>query len=166
MGSAADVSLHSVLAPAGPQATLIHQLWLVMALTSTVVLVVVLGFVGFALLKGSRQGRDRARPVTSEASLSRGVAFAVTATALILLGLLAVSLWIGRATASLHAERIGSWIAAAERALGIDGRPVRIGVEHVTDVGRRVAIALTVSDTTADVVERRVREYISRIPGA
>ena len=60
---------------------------------------------------------------------------------------------------------IGRWIGALERAFNVDqGRPVTIDFRSVTDVGRDIKLDVTVSETMADVVERRLRAWLSNIP--
>jgi len=91
----ASTVLQSILDPAGPQAAYISRLWWLMLWVTTIVFVLVLGFLAAALL--------RRRRATSEQSLARAVVAAVGATVVILFGLLIASVWTGRAVASLGA---------------------------------------------------------------
>ena len=65
-------------------------------------------------------------------------------------------------------ERCGRWTAALERALGVgDGRPVRIRIEHVVQVGIDVQVDVDADRTAVWAWERWVRRvFIGRIPGA
>src|SRR5436190_19817734 len=96
--------LQSVLEPAGPHATSIHNLWLVMLGTSAAVFVAVLAFVAAALVLGIRARREGGPPRPSERSLGAVVVGAVALTCAVLLGLLVASVWTGRHVASLRAE--------------------------------------------------------------
>jgi sporulation protein YlmC with PRC-barrel domain len=61
---------------------------------------------------------------------------------------------------------LGRWIAALERAWRLPGgRPVRIGLEHIVDIGRYVKTDVTSSDTAALAVEQRLRRWVAKIPG-
>jgi cytochrome c oxidase subunit 2 len=70
---------------------------------STGVFVLTVGFVVAALARGVRRVR-RQGPSSSDRNLTRGVAVAVGATVVILVGLLVASVWSGRSVASLHAS--------------------------------------------------------------
>jgi sporulation protein YlmC with PRC-barrel domain len=60
---------------------------------------------------------------------------------------------------------LGRWMAALERACGLpSGRPVRIDVAHISDIGRHVHTDLTSSDTPVLAVEQRLRRWVSKIP--
>src|SRR4029078_6760911 len=61
---------------------------------------------------------------------------------------------------------IGRWMAALERAWGLPtGRPVRIRLEHIVDIGRYLRTDRASSDTNALAVEQRLRRWVTRIPG-
>jgi cytochrome c oxidase subunit 2 len=92
----------SVLSPAGAQASTIHQLWLVMFWTTTVVCVVVLAFIALAVFRNARRPQSNAAP-TSERSLTRAVWTATALTALILFILLVANVWAGRGLESPQA---------------------------------------------------------------
>jgi cytochrome c oxidase subunit II len=91
----------SVLAPAGTAASSIARLWSLMLWVSVAVFVVVLVFIGVAVLR-SRSGH--AAGDTSERALTRSVATAVALTVAILLALLVASVWTSRATETLRAD--------------------------------------------------------------
>ena len=93
--------IQSVLAPAGRQSSSIYHLWSVMLLVSAAVFVVTMAFVGVALVRG--MGLVGAH-TSSERTLTRAVAVAVALTVVILVGLLAASVWTGGTVASLHAS--------------------------------------------------------------
>jgi cytochrome c oxidase subunit 2 len=96
--------IQSVLAPAGTQSSSIHNLWTLMLWVTTIVFVVTLAFVAIALVRGRQRGRNAEIGATSERALTRSVAAAVALTSVILVVLLAVSVWTGRTVASLHAS--------------------------------------------------------------
>ena len=89
--------LQSVLDPAGPQAAHISRLWWLMFWVTAVVFVLVLGFLGAALLRKNRAA-------TTESSLMRGVTLAAAATVVTLFGLLGATMWTQKAVASLGAS--------------------------------------------------------------
>jgi len=93
--------IHGVLHPAGPQASAIYQLWLVMLWSSVVVFLVVIGFAVAALTHGMRRGPEPV-PVGGEKELARHVSTAVGITVVVLFTLLAESVWTGRQTSSLQ----------------------------------------------------------------
>ena len=66
----------------------------------------------------------------------------------------------------LH-PRLGRWVAALERRCGLDaGRPVRVALADVTDTHRKISLRLRVGDTAVDAVERKIRGWLSRLPGS
>jgi sporulation protein YlmC with PRC-barrel domain len=72
--------------------------------------------------------------------------------------------------ASVLGERvhpaIGRWVAAVERALGLDNaRPVPIAFNDIAEIDRRVKVDVAIGDTAAGAVERWVRGWVTRIPG-
>src|SRR4051812_18295724 len=95
--------VQSVLAPAGRQASSIHNLWLLMLWVAVAVFVITLAFVFAALVRGMRHVRSDADPAGSPRALTRSVAAAVALTIVILLALLVASVSTGRTVASLHA---------------------------------------------------------------
>jgi cytochrome c oxidase subunit 2 len=94
--------VQSVLAPAGRQASTIHDLWVLMLWVSTIVFVLTMAFVVAACARGIRRERHHG-PASSDRTLARAVAIAVGVTVVILFGLLVASVWTGRSVASLHA---------------------------------------------------------------
>src|SRR5436305_10353432 len=89
----------SVLNPSGPQAEAIAWLWRFMVGTSAAVFLIVLGFTAVAVLRGRRAlVADH-----NDMALTTAVSAAVTATIVILFGLLAASVWTGRRVAALGA---------------------------------------------------------------
>ena len=62
---------------------------------------------------------------------------------------------------------VGRCVAALEYVFGVsDGRPVRVDIADVTDIGRAIRTSLTVSETAANAVERRLRAWVAKIPGS
>jgi sporulation protein YlmC with PRC-barrel domain len=60
----------------------------------------------------------------------------------------------------------GRWIAALEKALGIDRNgPIRVDFEHVIAIADNVTIDQTVGEAGAGVVEHRLRAWLAKIPG-
>jgi cytochrome c oxidase subunit 2 len=95
---------HSVLSPAGIQASSIQHLWTLMLWVCAGVFVIVLTGVFLALRRGTRTNADQDSPNASERALARAVGIAVGTTVVVLLGLLVASVWTGRAIGSLHAS--------------------------------------------------------------
>jgi cytochrome c oxidase subunit 2 len=95
--------VQSVLAPAGPQSSSIHDLWSVMLWVSAAVFITVLAFAFAAFVRGLRRARSDAAS-TSQRALARSVTAAVALTVVILFALLGASVWTGRTVASLRAS--------------------------------------------------------------
>jgi cytochrome c oxidase subunit 2 len=97
--------MQSVLNPAGPQASSIHELWLLMFSVTVVMFGLVLTFVFAALIRGVRHHSTTAPEISerAERGLSQGVAAAIAVTVVVLIALLAASVWTGRSVAPLHA---------------------------------------------------------------
>jgi cytochrome c oxidase subunit II len=95
---------HSVLSPAGIQASSIHSLWSLMLWVCTVVFVVVMSGVLAASLRGIRNRSDGQSRLTPDRTLARHVGVAVAVTVAILIMLLVASVWTGSRVASLHAS--------------------------------------------------------------
>lgn len=79
-----------------------------------------------------------------------------------------LAILIGPATL---AERIhpalGRFVLRAEKRFGLDqDRPTQIDVADVDDIGSKIRVRLTISETAVDAVEKRVRTWIGRLPGA
>ena len=94
---------HSALAPAGQQALHIAHLWWGMFWTTTAIFVIVMILLFLAVRRGRARVRAAGDRSREESMLTRVVAAAVGATAVILLALLISSIWTGRALASLGA---------------------------------------------------------------
>lgn len=63
--------------------------------------------------------------------------------------------------------RLGRWVAAIERAFGLDGdRPTRIEFKQVLDSDRQIKVNLAFDDTSAAVVERTLRRWIVTLTGS
>jgi len=62
---------------------------------------------------------------------------------------------------------LGRFVSRVERRFGLDqNRPTQIDVADIDEIGTRVRVRLTISDTAVDAVEKRVREWIRWLPGA
>jgi cytochrome c oxidase subunit 2 len=100
--------LPSVLDPAGPQAAHISHLWWLMFWVTTIVFVIVVGFVIAAVARVHDQSAviGPSSPVVrqaDESALTRAVAIGVALTVAVLFVLLVASVWTGRTVASLGA---------------------------------------------------------------
>ena len=63
--------------------------------------------------------------------------------------------------------RLGRWVEAIERALGIDkGRPARISFQQVLDVDYAIKVDLAIGDTSLGVVEEKLRRWIVALSGS
>ena len=71
---------------------------------STAVFAIVAVFIVLALIRGMKHRSDDRVSIDSERALSRSVAAAIAVTVVILIALLAASVWTGRTVASLHAS--------------------------------------------------------------
>ena len=47
-----------------------------------------------------------------------------------------------------------------------DGRPVRVAVEKIVQIGDTIKVDLTAGETAALAVEQRLRRYVRHFPGA
>ena len=62
---------------------------------------------------------------------------------------------------------LGRFVSRVERRFRLDqNRPTQIDVADIDEIGTRVRVRLTISDTAVDAVEKRVREWIRWLPGA
>jgi len=62
---------------------------------------------------------------------------------------------------------LGRFVRRAEKRFGLDQcRPTQVYFADVDDIGTKIRVRLTVSDTAVDAAERRVRAWIRRLPGA
>jgi hypothetical protein len=79
-----------------------------------------------------------------------------------------VSLVIGPAALGhrLH-PAIGRLVTAIEESLGIaQGRPVEVSASNVTVTHNDVRVDVAIGETSAAIVEQRLRRWIGRLPGA
>lgn len=71
------------------------------------------------------------------------------------------------ALASRVSSAFGRWVEAIERACRVDqGRPVRISLEQVLDLGDHIKVDVAFGETGAANVERRLKRWMSSIPGS
>jgi cytochrome c oxidase subunit 2 len=149
--------LQSALAPAGPQAARIFHLWWLMCWVTAIVFVLVLIFLGWAVVRGRRDsdaGGVRLQPDRrSDAALTRAVAVAVGLTIVTLFVLLVASVWTGRAVASLGASSAVSievtgyqWWWGVEYEDQTPSRRVRTANEIHVPIGRPVVLKVTSHD--------------------
>ena len=62
---------------------------------------------------------------------------------------------------------IGCVAAALELAFGVNSeRPIRIDVSDLSEIDRQVTIDRSIGETAADAVEKGMRAWITKIPGA
>jgi cytochrome c oxidase subunit 2 len=95
---------HSVLSPASIQAVSIEHLWTVMLWVTAGVFALVVVSLALALRRGLGEDSGQRLSRIREAVLTRAVGAAVAATVVVLLVLLAASVWTGRATGAVHAS--------------------------------------------------------------
>lgn len=148
----ADVA-QSVLSPAGAQASSIHQLWLLMFWTTTVVGVVVFAFIAFAIVRSARRRTVDPFRATSERSLTRSVWAATGVSVLILVMLLVASIWVGRgvehleAASALTIKIVGhQWWWEIEYEDAVPSQRVLTANEIHIPVGRPVVVKVTSRD--------------------
>jgi sporulation protein YlmC with PRC-barrel domain len=79
-----------------------------------------------------------------------------------------VALEIGPSALAHRVSRaLGRWITGLLHGLGVDeGQPLRIHVDQIIDVSEKVTVDLAVSETSAGTIERKLRGFVSRLPGA
>jgi sporulation protein YlmC with PRC-barrel domain len=79
-----------------------------------------------------------------------------------------VALELGPAVLAYRIRPIfGRWVAALEHALGVaEGRPLRIPVGEILGIHDQVTVDLAVGETPAATVEKRLRAWISSVPGS
>jgi sporulation protein YlmC with PRC-barrel domain len=62
--------------------------------------------------------------------------------------------------------RLGRLVRGLEVAFGIaDGRPLRIPFRDILDIAQHVTVDRAFGDTSASSVERRVRSWLTSLPG-
>lgn len=103
-----------------------------------------------------RHGRDMGRVDSLIADVREGAPPRVTA------------LEVGPAVLAARVHPIlGRCAAALEHVFGIDeGRPLRIPIADVVEVNQQVKVDLAFGETAAAAVERRLRRWVSSIPGS
>jgi cytochrome c oxidase subunit 2 len=139
----------SVSFPAGVQAATIHHLWSLMLWTTTIVFVLVIAFLIVAVWRdGVGTRASQAQP-----SMVRGVSAAVTATVLILIGLLVASIWTERkldafqTASAITVDVTGhQWWWEFEYEEGVPAQRVRTANEFHIPVNRPIALKVTSRD--------------------
>ncbi len=101
---ACEYSNHNALAPAGPMADRIADLFWVFLIINSIVWALVLVFAVLAVKKSWQRGIAADEPVTN-ARMRRGIAVAVGITALILSGYMVADFAVGRANAGYNADQ-------------------------------------------------------------
>jgi cytochrome c oxidase subunit 2 len=143
--------LQSALDPAGPQAAHIARLWWWVLGTTTVVSVVVLACLAWAIVRGRRA--SSAGAAAADPALARVVTLSVTATVIVLFGLLVASIWTARLIASRPSTIAVSialtghqWWWEVEYEDGVPSRRVTTANEIHIPVGRPIVIKVTSRD--------------------
>jgi len=150
-------ALHNVQAPAGPQAEAVYHLWLILLGVCSVVFIGVMAALALAVRRAPRATRDTPPQIEllerREPRVVRGVVIAVAVSGVLLLGLLAASVYTSRALAALPlAEALHIELTAHQwwwEARYDDAEPSRIFVvanELHVPVGRPVVVTLRASD--------------------
>ncbi len=165
-------AIQSVVSPAGPQASAIYHLWSLMLWSSTVVYVMVLCVLCWALIHGLRGSNVQAEPAARDRRLGRIVGAGVSATIVILLVLLVASVWTGRQTASLHAESAVSvsvvghqWWWEIEYEDAVPSRRVLTANEVHIPVNRPVVFKVTSRDVIHSLWLPNLQGKRDLIPG-
>jgi cytochrome c oxidase subunit 2 len=169
MASVGDIQ--SVLSPSGPQASSIHGLWLVTLWVSVIVFLLVLAFVGLALVRGRRRAAAPDSTI-SDRGLSAGVFLAVGITVAVLIGLVFVSVWTGRSIASLHASSALSvnvighqWWWEIEYEDAVPERRMLTANEIHIPIGRPVVLKVTSRDVIHSFWAPNLQGKRDLIPG-
>jgi hypothetical protein len=62
---------------------------------------------------------------------------------------------------------LGRWMAALLHGFGLgEGCPLRIQCGDILEIDRQITVDLTLGDTTAATLERRLRAWVTAIPGS
>jgi hypothetical protein len=62
---------------------------------------------------------------------------------------------------------LGRWMAALLHGFGLgQGHPLRIRCGDILEIDRQITVDLALGDTTAAMVERRLRAWVRTIPGS
>ena len=150
---AAIAGSHSVLSPAGTQASSIQHLWTLMLWVAVGVFAVVLVCLFLAVRRGVANRSARSSSSTSERGLARAVGIAIATTVVVLVGLLAASVWTGHAIGTLHASSaltidvIGhQWWWEIRYDDAVANRSVLTANEFHVPTGRPVVLKVTSRD--------------------
>jgi cytochrome c oxidase subunit 2 len=143
----------SVLSPAGVQAWSIYHLWQLMLWVAVAVFALVLVALGVALVRGLRRQSSVHPVLSSDRYLRRGVGAAVAGTTVILLVLLAASVWTERTVESAQSSSELSvaitghqWWWEVQYEDAIPARRVLTANELHVPVGRPVVLKVTSRD--------------------
>ena len=146
----------SVLDPAGPQAARIHSLWWAFNIVLTLVFLIVIGIMLWALSRRHREplARVHVPSAADEQRLTRTVAIGVFATIAILFGLLIASVGTGKAISNLANKKNGLTIEVTGnqwwwhvRYLDDDASKIVVTANEIhIPVGRPVQIRGTSND--------------------
>jgi len=158
----------SVLHPAGVQAASIHDLWSLMLWTTAIVFVIVIAFVIAGIVRDGVATRSRGvqRPQVVAVSV------AVAATTLILIGLLAASIWTGRtleafqAPSAITVNVVGhQWWWEFEYEEGVPAQRVQTANEFHIPVGRPIVLKVTSRDVIHSLWLPNLQGKRDLIPG-
>jgi sporulation protein YlmC with PRC-barrel domain len=62
---------------------------------------------------------------------------------------------------------VGRWVHALEHALGLGHlRPIRIDCTRIEKIDDKITIDLPAGETSADVVDQRIRTWLLKLPGS
>jgi len=62
---------------------------------------------------------------------------------------------------------LGQFVRRLEKRFGLDqNRPAQIEFADVDEIETKIRLRLTISDTAVDAVEKRLRAWVDRLPGA
>lgn len=157
--------------PAGPQAERISDLTWYLTWTGTAVFVVVVGFLFYALWRGSRRTENAAGP-EAERTMTRWVVGAVAATTVILLFTLVYNFYTGRALASfaepdaLTVRVTGhQWWWQVDYQDPIQGRRLTTANEIHVPVGRTVRLEVQSRDVIHSFWAPNLHGKVDLIPG-
>jgi cytochrome c oxidase subunit 2 len=148
------MTLQSVLDPAGPQAAHIARLWWWVLGTTTLVSVIVLVFLLWAIVRGRAASRSgSADGAVKDPALTRSVTLSVAATIVVLFALLVASIWTARLgalrpfTSAVTIALTGhQWWWEVEYEDPVPARRVTMANEIHIPVGRPIVIKVTSRD--------------------
>jgi cytochrome c oxidase subunit 2 len=150
-------SLHDVEMPAGVQAHAVYDLWLVMLAVCALVFVAIVAAAAYAVWRAPRAGAEAVPDVSSlvrgESNVARPVVVAVIVSIVLLLALLAASIYTGRTIArmpladALHIELTAhQWWWEARYDDADPSRMFTTANELHVPVGRPVIVTLRADD--------------------